>query len=89
VPAQDGVRGDKQPQPVAAGFGYHAEQGGQECPVRPVQLRATWLPSLQDGELVAQEQDLGGLPRFLAPGQPQPAGRTRDQEEDEPQAHDR
>jgi hypothetical protein len=30
------------------------------------------LPPLQDGELVAQEQDLGCLPRFLTPGQPQP-----------------
>jgi hypothetical protein len=42
---------------------------------------------LQDGELVAQ-QDLSGLPRFLAPGQPQPGRRPCDQKEDEPQAHD-
>jgi hypothetical protein len=27
---------------------------------------------LQDGELVAQDQDLCGLSRFLAPGQLQP-----------------
>jgi hypothetical protein len=40
------------------------------------------LPSLQDGELVAQEQDLGGLPRFLAAGQPQPGGHPRDQQEE-------
>ena len=26
------------------------------------------LPPSQDGELVAQDQDLGGLPRLLAPG---------------------
>ena len=39
VPEQDRVRGDQQPQPVAAGFRYHAEQGRQECPVRPAQLR--------------------------------------------------
>jgi len=65
-------RGDQQPQPVAAGFRYHAEQGRQECPVCPVQVRAAWLLPLQDGELVAQEQDLCGLPCFLAPGQPQP-----------------
>ena len=30
--------------------------------------------TLQDGEMVAQDQDLGGLPRLLAPGQPQPRG---------------
>jgi hypothetical protein len=41
------------------------------------------------GELVAQDQDLGGLPPLLTPGQPQPRGDPRDQEEDEPQAHDR
>jgi hypothetical protein len=36
---------------------------------RPVQLRAARLPPLQDRELVAQDQDLGGLPRLLTPGQ--------------------
>jgi hypothetical protein len=45
--------------------------------------------ALQDGELVAQDQDPGGVPRLVAPGQPQPRGYPRDQEEDEPQAHDR
>jgi hypothetical protein len=35
---------------------------------------STRLPPLQDGELVAQDQDLGGLPRRLTPGQPQPRG---------------
>jgi hypothetical protein len=44
---------------------------------------------LQDGDLVAQKQNLGGLPRILAPRQPQPRDHPRDQEEDEPQAHDR
>jgi hypothetical protein len=55
----------------------------------PVQVRAVRLPSLQDGELVAQEHDLGGLPRFLAAGQPQLGSHPRDQQEDESQAHDR
>jgi hypothetical protein len=54
---------------MAARFGYHAEQGGEHGPVRPVQFRAARLP-LQDGELVAQDQDLCDLPRLLAPGQP-------------------
>jgi hypothetical protein len=66
--AHDRVRGDQQPQPVAAGFRYHAEQGRQECPVRPVQLQAARLLPLQDGELVAQDQDLCGLPCLLTPG---------------------
>ena len=48
-----------------------------------------WLLPLQDGDLVAQDQDLCGLPRFLTPRQLQPRGRAHDQEEDEPQAHDR
>jgi hypothetical protein len=44
---------------------------------------------LQDRELMAQDQDLGGLPRLLTPGQPQPCGHLRGQQENEPQAHDR
>ena len=60
----------------------------EECPVRPVQLQAVRLPPLRYRELVAQDQDLRGLPRLLTPGQPQPRNHPRDQEEDEPQAHD-
>jgi hypothetical protein len=78
-----------QSQPVAAGLWYHGEQRCDQGPVGPVQVRASRLLPLQDGELVAQEQDLGGLPRLLTPGQPQPSGYPRDQQEDEPQAHDR
>jgi hypothetical protein len=88
VPAQDRVRGDQQPQSPAARFRYHTERGGEQGPVRPLQLRATRLPLLQDRELMAQDQDLGGLPRLLTPGQPQPCD-LRGQEENEPQAHDR
>jgi hypothetical protein len=69
---QDRVRGDQQPQPVAAGFRYYAMQGREQGPVGPVQVCATWLLPLQDGELVAQDQDLCGLPRVLMPGQLQP-----------------
>jgi hypothetical protein len=54
VPAQDRVRGNQQPQPLAPCFGYHAEQGREQSPVRPGQLRAAWLPPLQDGDLVAR-----------------------------------
>jgi hypothetical protein len=89
VPAHDRVRSDQQPQPVAPRSRYHAEQGREQGPVRPVQFRAARLPPLQHGELVAQDQDLGDPPRLFAPGQPQPCGGPCDQEENEPQAHDR
>jgi hypothetical protein len=49
-------------------FRYHPEQGREQCPVRPVQARATRLSRLQDGGLVAQDHDLGGLPRVLTLG---------------------
>ncbi len=74
VPAQDRVRGDQQPQSLASRFRYHGEQGREQGPVRPVQLRAARLPPLQDRELVAQDQDLGGLPGLLTSGQPRPLG---------------
>jgi len=64
--------GDQQQQPVAPRFGYHAEQGREQSPVRPVQVRAARLLPLLYGELVAQDQDLRGLPRVLTLGQPQP-----------------
>jgi hypothetical protein len=54
---------------VAAGFRDHGEQGSQQCPVRPVQVRAARLLPPQDGELVAQDQDLCGLPCLFTPGQ--------------------
>jgi hypothetical protein len=62
------------PRSVAlAGFGLDSLiEGREECPVRPVQFRAARLPPLQDGELVAQDQDLCGLACLLTPGQPQP-----------------
>ena len=68
VPAQDRVRGNQQMQLMVAGFRYHGEQGRQERPVRPVQLRAARLPPLlQDSELMAQDQDLCGLLSLLMP----------------------
>ena len=44
--------------------------------------------AMQDGELMAQDQDFRGLPRLLTLRQPQLRGDARDQEEHEPQAHD-
>jgi hypothetical protein len=65
VPAPDRVGGYQQPQPSSVRFRYHAGQGREQCPVRPVQARAARLPPLQDGELVAQDQDLGGRAGLL------------------------
>jgi hypothetical protein len=89
MPAQDRVRGNQQSQAAAPRFGYHGEQGREHGAVCPVQPRTTWPPPLQDGELMAQDQDLRGLPRILTPGQPQPRSDMGDLEEYEPQAHDR
>jgi hypothetical protein len=75
--------------PWRCAFGITPNRVASRARFRPVQLRAARLMALQDGELVAQDQDLGGLPRILAPGQPRPRDHPRDQEEDEPQAHDR
>ena len=43
VPAQDRVRGNQQPQPLAPRFGYQAEQGREQGPVCPGQVRAAGL----------------------------------------------
>src|ERR1035438_2883101 len=74
---------------LAPRFRYDAEQGSEQGTVRPVQLQPQRLPALQHGELVAQDQDFRGLPHLLAPRQLQPRGAPRNQEEHEPQAHDR
>jgi hypothetical protein len=68
MPAHDRVEGNQQPQAPAPRFGYHGEHGREQGTVCPVQPRATW-PPLQDSELMAQDQDLRGLPCILAPGQ--------------------
>jgi len=68
MPAQDRIRGDQQMLLMAAGFRYQAEQGRQERPVRPCQFRAARLLPPQEGERVAQDQDLCGLRCLLTPG---------------------
>ena len=84
VPAHDRLRGNQQPQPLAARFRYDAEQGREQGPVRPGQLRAVRLMASQNGELMAQKQNLGGLSRLLTPRQPQQRDHPRDQQEHEP-----
>ncbi|HEY5361157.1 MAG TPA: hypothetical protein VIJ82_26330, partial [Streptosporangiaceae bacterium] len=81
MPAHDRVRANQQPQSLAARFGYHGEQSREQSTVCPVQPQATWAPPLQDGELMAKDQDLHGLLRTLTLGQPQPRCDPCDQEE--------
>jgi hypothetical protein len=73
VPAQDGVRGEDQAHLHAADFGDEPVEQRDHRAVGPVQLRA--LPgrrelALQDGELMAQQQDLAGLTVVAATGKP-------------------
>jgi hypothetical protein len=53
--------------PWRRAFGI-TRQGREQDPVGPVQVRAARLLPLQDGEVVAQEQDLGGLPTTPSAG---------------------
>jgi len=88
LPAQDRVRGDQEPQPVAPRFRYHAEQGREQRPVRQFRFgrrgcrrcsMASWWRRIRISAFfhVSSHRDS------------QPRGSPRDQEEDEPQAHDR
>jgi hypothetical protein len=63
VPAQDGVGGDDEVERAECGSGEAVEQGGEE---RAVGWGEAWFGdvALQDGQLVAQDQDWPA-PRFL------------------------
>jgi len=52
------------PQPLTPRFRYNAEQGREQCPVRPVQLQAVRMPPLHYGELVGARSR---SPRFSTP----------------------
>jgi len=72
VPAQQGPRGDDQAQLAELASGQQPGQRRQHRPVSPRQPRVLDLP-LKDGELMAQDQDLGVLGTVGAGGQGQPA----------------
>jgi hypothetical protein len=57
VPAQHGTRRDDQLELAEATAGYKPGQRGQDCAVGPGQLRCLDL-ALEDGDLVAQDEDL-------------------------------
>ena len=54
-------------QALMALLGHVSEQSRQQGPVRPGQFRSTRLPPLQDGDLMAQDQDLRSFLRLLTP----------------------
>ena len=60
VPAQNGVRGDDQLQPSQSWAGESVQECGEQGAVCPSQTRFAGLP-LQDGELMAQDEDLDVL----------------------------
>ena len=89
MPAHDRFRVTSSRRPRRRALGITASRAASKARSAQFSRGATWPPPLQDGELMAKDQDLRGLPRILAPGQPQPRFDPRDQEEHEPQAHDR
>jgi len=68
VPAQDRVRGDQQPQPLGGALWVSRRAGSPAGPGPPSSRPGGALPLLHHGELVAQDQDLCGLPCLLTPG---------------------
>ena len=53
--------------PWRRAFGITLSRAVSRARSAQVEVRAAWLPPLQDGKLVAQDQDLCGLPCLLAP----------------------
>jgi hypothetical protein len=54
MPAQDRVRGDQAM--ATQGAGQPLDEGGEDCPVGPVQAWS-WVGAAQDGDLVAQHEE--------------------------------
>jgi hypothetical protein len=72
MPAQQGSRGDNQPQPAELAARQQPGQRGHHRPVGPRQPRGHDL-ALQHGDLVAQDEDLGVLGPVRPGQQDQPA----------------
>ena len=84
MPAQDRVRGDQAMATQCAGQPPH--ERGEHGPVRPVQARS-WVGAAQDGDLVAQHEELDVLGGGRAARQQdQPEHLPEDQVE-QPQRH--
>jgi hypothetical protein len=86
VPAQDGVRGDEQPE-ASAGREQSGE-GGEQSAVGPAHPRARRASS-EHGELVAQDQDLDLLAGVGSGVQHDPAQELGEHLVDQSQRHQR
>jgi hypothetical protein len=58
VPAQDGVRGDQAMAPKCSG--QPPDQGGEDYPVRPVQMRSR-VGAAEHADLMSQHEELDVL----------------------------
>ena len=84
MPAQDRVRSDQAMATQCSG--QPPDERGEHGPVRPIQARS-WVGPAQDGDLVAQQQELDVLGgRRTAQQQDQPEHLTKDEVE-QPQRH--
>ena len=84
MPAQDRVRGD---QAMARSCsGQPPDEGGEDGPVRPVHARS-WVGAAQDGDLVAQHEELDVLGGGRAAQQDQPAAEPGEDQVEQPQRH--
>ena len=84
MPAQDRVRGDQAMATQCAG--QPLDEGGEQSSVRPVHAWS-WVGAAQDGDLVAQHEELDVLGRGRAAHQQdQPEHLTKDQVQ-QPQRH--
>ncbi|WP_165824567.1 hypothetical protein [Micromonospora globispora] len=88
VPAQDGVGGDDQVELAQPGAGQLVQEGGE---VRPVGRGEAGLVdlALQDGELVAQRQDLDVFVRVARGQQAYEGEDARERQVGQSQQHDR
>jgi Transposase IS66 family len=76
-------------EPDVPGAGDECEQRGHKGPIDPRQANPARLPALENGELVAQQQELRVLPRLGSDGEAQPRREPEDEQEHEPKTHKR
>ncbi|WP_344867147.1 hypothetical protein [Planomonospora alba] len=91
MPAQDGVRADEEPHPAQDLAGQRRRQGGEEGTVLGSESRpgiGTELPS-ENGDLVAQSEDLDVLVPIAHRQQPQHGEGVRDGETGQAKQHRR
>jgi hypothetical protein len=87
MPAQQGPRGEDQAQLAEPAGGHQPGQRGHDCPAGPRQPRCLDLP-LEDGDLVAQNQDLS-VHSAIGPGKQREQGEhAQHRQAGEPHRHE-